>query len=122
MASSLNGTGITFSDATTQSTANNLPANSTNVLAINAGVSVGDVGTYAFLGHNTANATNLTFGSTLAGSALRSTGIAVGGGLGGATFVGGGGLSTPSGTWRAMGSVDKSGASRNSVTLWLRIS
>ena len=103
MPSSLNGTGVTFNDATTQSTANNLPANTTNVLSAYAGASALAVGTYT-----TASATgSIGIGGTTAGGNLRAInaeGYNV-------TFG-------ASGTWRNMGSTTVAGR----VGSWLRIS
>jgi hypothetical protein len=97
------------------------------VLARTALAEVGAVGTYAF-----AESTGyLTFGSTRAGSSLRSAAITLlvaNAGLG--SFAGGYGAigfdTTLSGTWRCMGCVNNiteatSGADR-SASLWLRIS
>jgi hypothetical protein len=97
-----------------------VPAPSTNaVLDATAGASAGSVGTYAWLVEASTNTTNVTFGSTKAGSSLRTSGFRGIGTLGGVS--GGGGLTTPSGTWRAMGSSDKQ-SDELTWTLWLRIS
>ena len=131
MPSSLNGTGVTFNDATTQSTANNLPANTTNVLNATAGASVGAVGTYAFLGDNSIVTT--APGGTRAGSALRYAALGTNAPWNnnvsrGATLANGPFNSAPAGTWRCMGhslaQVGDPGYTSNvyPATVWLRIS
>ena len=112
MASSLNGTGVTFSDATTQSTA--AVVNTTTVLSATAGATAGAVGTYAFLKTETAS---IGFGTTLAGSSLLPLGILEL--CGTANFLYGG--SAQAGTWRCMGYLVFGGAGRRG-TLFLRIS
>jgi len=120
MPSSLNGTGITFNDATTQSTAATAAAlvTTNNVLSATAGASAGAVGTYAFLlqvSHTTRNA-----GDTLAGSSLRYAS--------GASYWNGTvnrASGTPAGTWRLMGYIVaySTGCEVNSEpSVWLRIS
>lgn len=112
MASSLNGTGITFSDSTTQSTANNTPANTTNVLAATAGASLGAVGTYGQMKRTVITAAGP--GTTVAGSQLKfsSNSVETGG--------------TQAGTWRVMGNMNVSGDVYSGftvqVTVMLRIS
>jgi len=87
--------GITFSDATTQTTAAAAPTTA-QVLSATAGASVGAVGTYGFFRIGTAG-TNAA-GSTIAGSSLVYGGVL--------TFCGQASISgstSPSGTWRLMG-------------------
>lgn len=84
-----------------------------------AGSSVGAVGTCALLGHATLG-TDITAGSTYAGSALRYWGYF--GSADGTVVAGTGALgATPAGTWRAMGTVDVH-PSYYAGTLFLRIS
>ena len=129
----LTSAGITFGDATSQTTAA-VSATTTNVLSATAGASAGAVGTYAFLRHTT-NA-DYAFGATLAGSSLVPAGV------GTATWAlytaatasalaltyGSYQNSAQSGTWRCMGvgsNVGDSGCPPNATTaasLWLRIS
>ena len=131
MPSSLNGTGVTFNDATTQSTANNLPANTTNVLAATASASVGDVGTYAFLGDILRVTT--APGGTRAGSNLRFAGLGKNGAWNTSLNISVNAANvaynnTPSGTWRCMGDAvaqnGNPGYTSDSFPLavWLRIS
>jgi len=79
------------------------------VLSATAGASVGDVGTYAFLRTEPQGGSDISAGSTTAGSTLRYTN--------GNTTISGGGLS---GTWRAMGYANNYNGNGN--TLYLRIS
>ena len=102
------GPSITFGDATTQTTA--AVVNTTTVRTATAGAAADAVGTYAFLRSNTA--TNYAAGDTAAGSNFNfSSAFSNGTQASGAT---------PSGTWRAMGSMNFSSA--NMVSVWLRIS
>ena len=89
----------------------NLPAPTTaQVLSATAGLSAGDVGTYAYLTRN-GNSTTYTVGTTLAGSnLLYSSASGLNSGAG------------PGGTWRCMGWVGGTPNSTNTTTLWLRIS
>jgi hypothetical protein len=119
------GTSITFNDSTTQSTANNTPANTTNVLAATAGATVGAVGTYAFLYDTTLAAnTGRTPGATLAGSSLRYIGVPYLDGRRGEFAT----TPLPSGTWRLMGYSYGNGGCfcggliDGRASLWLRIS
>ena len=93
-----------------------------DVGAENAALSLGGIGTYAFLVQGTAGTTGITAGSTYAGSDLRYYGLN-GTSLTSSTNFNGGGTAgaTPSGTWRAMGTCN---ATSNTfrVTLFLRIS
>lgn len=98
------GTTITFNDGTIQSTAGGSPTTA-QVLTATAGATFGAVGTYAAL-MNTANS-NISAGSTIAGSSLRyDTGT---GGLGNSAGsssnnynTSGAGGTALSGTWRKM--------------------
>jgi hypothetical protein len=105
MGITVSGTTITFNDATTQSTANNTPANTTNVLNATAGATVGAVGTYVF--RSVFNGT-WTSNSTIAGSSIQA-GLA--------------------GTWRAIGTPQQTGTAVSGCAtlsfnagLYLRIS
>jgi hypothetical protein len=147
MPSSLNGTGVTFNDATTLQSGNIPAANlgsgtassstflrgdktwatvpasapSTNdVLSATAGASLGAVGTYAFLGQPSNTNANFTAGTNYAGSGLRFTGIQM---L--PDFQAFDGLpvgATPSGTWKAMGTTTSARSDARRATLFLRIS
>lgn len=103
------GGDILFNDGTTQSTASNLPANTTNVLNATAGASVGAVGTYALLFCATGGVVNP--GTTQAASNLYF-----------AHANGGYAATRPSGTWRCMGYVSASDPSIFGTTVFLRIS
>lgn len=100
----------------------NLPAPTTaQVLSANAGLTYGDVGTYALLA-NESGTSQLTPGSTLAGSSLSAANTyASGTNSGRSNYV-------PSGTWRLCG---QNGYYNNTATataadlrisLWVRIS
>lgn len=111
--------GITFGDATVQTTAAGA-VNTTTVLNATAGASVGAVGTYAFLMVNNTSSFSVSAGSTSAGSSLRYAGN-------NSTTAGSYSYSgTPSGTWRCMGYAIKTtiGCSDaySQATVWLRIS
>ena len=68
---SINNTQVVFNDATTQSTANNLPANTTNVLNAYAGATAGVVGAVA---QRAQTFTTWTANSTVAGSVFGLSG------------------------------------------------
>lgn len=68
MTATLNANGVVFGDATAQNTANNLPANTTNVLNATAAASAGAVGTYVVAWNN--STTSIAIGGTIAGSSL----------------------------------------------------
>ncbi len=87
--------------------ANTPTINASSVAAAIAGIGAGAVGSYAFL---TNELSNTSPGITVAGSKLYYAGILRGTG---AILVYD---SSPSGTWRAMGNVDRYGG-----TVWLRI-
>ena len=118
-----NGSGVlSFGSAGAPTTA--------QVLSATAGATVGDVGTYAFLGE-TSNTTNTAAGGTRAGSSLRyaNAGKTASGwdtnSVVNMTAVSSTSTATPSGTWRAMGdSRGSSSCCANAwpATLWLRIS
>jgi hypothetical protein len=123
MAVTINGTsGITFNDATSQSTAAVAPT-TTQVLNATAGAAVGAVGTYALLSYQSSGA--IAAGATAAGSLLRyatanawstSCGSYYAAAFPSAPYSG-----TPAGTWRCMGySIGHN--TNNQTTLWLRIS
>lgn len=112
MPTTLRNTDILFNDATTQSTANNLPATTTNVLNATAGASFNAVGSYALASNFvvltlTLNSGDTTAGSNFAGSFQTSNSN----NSGGTALVG---------TWRCMGYFVASGQS-NRMTLFLRI-
>ena len=100
----------------------NLPAPTTaQVLTANAGLTYGDVGTYALLA-NESGTSQLTPGSTLAGSSLSAANTyASGTSSGRSNYV-------PSGTWRICGQTgyfnDTSTATAADlrISLWVRIS
>lgn len=100
----------------------NLPAPTTaQVLSANAGLTYGDVGTYALLA-NESGTSQLTPGSTLAGSSLSAANTyASGTSSGRSNYV-------PSGTWRLCGQTgyynDTSTATAADlrISLWVRIS
>jgi len=105
MAITISGTTVTFNDSSTQT--KNVP-NST------ADLSVGGVGTYAFLNYPGNNAAR-SAGFTIAGSSLNYAGEAA------TTLTGSG---SPGGSWRLMGaltaySVPK-GTTYTSASVWLR--
>lgn len=75
-----------------------------------AGLTLGDVGSYAFLGSSAFNV-SFTEGATYAGSSLRYAGVHSGAAISG----------TPSGTWRALGGITGI-INFYSVTLFIRIS
>lgn len=108
----LTSAGITFGDATTQSTAATAAAlvTTANVLSATAGATAGAVGTYAFVNQRTSGTT--AFNSTRAGSSLQPCGIDQ-------AFSGFTLGSSQSGTWRCMGDIPASGFY---ITLFLRIS
>lgn len=104
----INASGVTFPDNTTQSTAASAVTTSV-VLNATAGASAGAVGAYHMMQTYTTTWSGvLAAGSTMAGSNLRyaSTYFA------GDTFA--------SGTWRLMGSLLAESA--NGPSVWLRIS
>lgn len=146
MPSSLNGTGVTFNDGTTLQSGNipaaNLGSGTANastvlrgdrtfgappapttaqVLSATAAAAFGAVGTYAFL-RPTAT-TDITQGSTHAGSGLRPNGGVTSTSSGSATMSDG---TAPAGTWRAMGrrriDTQNYGLQTFAATLFLRIS
>ena len=96
------------------------PPTTSEVLTATAGMSVGEVGSYAFLALATL-ASTITAGTTYAGADLRyAVGV-----TGGTTENANGGNANfgaaPSGTWRALGSGTAS-AARYPMTLFVRIS
>ena len=103
-----------------------------DVLSATAGATAGDVGTYAFL--ISASTSDFTFGSTLAGSSLRPSGVTTVSSSSSVTTanLNAGYVSTQNttqaGTWRCMGRADYTETGPRSVTyyrpatLWLRIS
>ena len=100
----------------------NLPAPTTaQVLTANAGLTYGDVGTYALLA-NESGTSQLTPGSTLAGSSLSAANTyASGTSSGRSNYV-------PSGTWRICGQTGyfndtlTATAADLRISLWVRIS
>jgi hypothetical protein len=122
MSVTVRGGDILFNDGTTQSTANNLPANTTNVLNATAAASAGAVGTYGFFRDAVSSTHTYEAGTTLAGSNLRWA----------AAEFGSGALTSsnnaPSGTWRLMGYSNYFGGDYSTqarvlvLSVWLRIS
>ena len=119
-------------DTVTITAASGTPSTA-DVLSATAGATAGDVGTYAFL--ISASTLDVTFGSTLAGSNLRPSGVTTNSSDATVTAASlpTGYVSTQNttqvGTWRCMGIADytQTGAGRSTVyyrpaTLWLRIS
>ena len=88
---------------------------------IYAGLSFGDVGTYALLISNSLS-TTINRGSTYSGSSFSFLGMWSGGGLGGQALISGINGGTPSGTWRAMCEIGDSTGSYYAFGLFLRIS
>lgn len=126
--STLTTAGITFGDATSQTTAATAAAlvTTTNVLNATAGASAGAVGTYGFF--TTASYGGgtpvVTFGNTTAGSGLRYAGAISQVNVGPSAFNFAT-ASAPSGTWRAMGdlkTVSTNCGTGYGGTLFLRIS
>ena len=107
MASSLNGTGVTFSDGSTLQT---------NVIASNS------IGSYVYAINQ--STTSVAYGSTIAGSNIKpiSMGVPVNSG----TFVANTEWSvtsnTLSGTWRCMSYSNYTANPRYGIALWVRIS
>lgn len=131
--STLTTAGITFGDATSQTTAA-VSATTANVLSATAGATAGAVGTYAFLRHTTG--ADYAFGATLAGSSLVPAGVTT---FSWALYTAGTASSlaitygvyqntAQSGTWRCMGvgsNINDANCPANATTaaaLWLRIS
>ena len=116
MATILNATGVVFPDSTTQTTAVN-PLDATAYGNLYAGITIGDVGTYAFLMR--LNSPAITPPDTnLAGSTLRYSGITQNPGTTSDTsgYVSG----TPTGTWRSLGYANYT-TNRFPTTLFVRI-
>jgi hypothetical protein len=117
MAITISGTTVTFNDSSTQTT---------NVPNETAALSVGAVGTYAFLVFPS-NTTARSAGFTVAGSSLRYSGVD-GEGYNSQGYTPSG--ATPGGTWRLMGQLVNSSVSVGKTTIainpttsvWLRIS
>lgn len=86
-----------------------------------AGLSFGDVGTYALLSATSAS-TTISRGSTYAGSGFTFLGYWSGSAGGGAALISAIGGGTPSGTWRAMCENGNSAGSYYNSGLFLRIS
>lgn len=121
---SVNNSGNTvIQDITLDSYGHITSIGSATINTSQASVSVGSVGSYAFLNiNNTAPLQSLSTGATIAGSSLRYSAAVTANysGSGGPTMVAGG---SPSGTWRCMGNIYMNGAnSINNATLYLRIS
>lgn len=86
----------------------NLPTvDTTSVLSATAGASVGAVGTYAWLVTSTTGSTDLTQGSTIAGSSTRYYGHYSNNLNDSGLWSYGPSNPQPSGTWRVMGYVDR---------------
>ena len=83
-----------------------------DVPTVTAALSVGSVGTYAFLRQTTTN-TPRSPGATLSGSSLRYSS---------SNDDGSPPSATPSGTWRLMGSIGTGSAGPTNTSLWLRVS
>jgi hypothetical protein len=105
MATKISGTTITFNDNSTQTT---------NVLNETAALSVGSIGSYAFLAY-IGNAAARDEGFTIAGSSLRYASTS------------GGSASAPAGSWRLMGNLlayevggKTPGTAYATTSVWLR--
>lgn len=110
MTATLNANGVVFGDATAQNTANNLPANTTNVLSATAAASIGAVGSYAFLGNT--NSGIYAPGATVAASGLYYSSV-------NSSYAS---SPRPSGTWRLMGAFGSGWCGGQALSLFLRIS
>lgn len=114
MAISISGTTLTFNDATTQTTA--AVVSTSTVLAATAGASYNVVGTYTIA----RTTSNISAGSTIAGSSLLAVSIAVWDPCSGVLPVGIASTSGAlSGTWRAMSHANIGGSTIRAA-LWLR--
>lgn len=82
-----------------------------------AGLAADDLGTYAFLRHETLN-TTVTYGTNYAGSLLTPTGFIVD--TGGVNHDQGGD-SSRSGTWKCLGNADPIAATYYAITLFLKV-
>ena len=108
MAVTLGSTGITFPDATTQTTAATSSAPTTaQVLTATAGATAGAVGTYVLA--NYGGTPSVSLGSNISGSLLNPANCA------GSTS------GTVSGTWKLMGYIFATGTDPNKTSLLLRI-
>jgi len=114
--SALDGTGIAAEAIVTASLEADERMTTTNVLTKTAAASVGDVGSYAFLGENGTLAR--AAGATLAGSVLQYASMQGSGTYGAFSHIG----ATPSGTWRLMGEKVGGSGTAPGVSVWLRIS
>jgi hypothetical protein len=85
-----------------------------------AGFAVGDVGTYAFLRHNTGG-TAVSAGTNYAGSSLTFSGVGPGTGAASTSVTTGTSGSATSGTWKAMGTTTPFSGSYYALTLFLRV-
>lgn len=126
MASSLNGTGLTFSSG---QTLNAVPVTSLNGQTGDiTNTSYGAIGSYVVAAYNAG--TTLALNSTTAGSNLYYCGTSQGGGMalgaqGSANYFSAGGTSMGlSGTWRNLNYINASdwGSSARGTSLWVRIS
>jgi hypothetical protein len=118
----INGTsGVTFPDATAQTTAAVL--NTTTVLAATAGATAGAVGTYAVLARvgGYGGTTIFTLGGTYSGSILRYAVWAYSASENANDNIQGAYSGTPAGTWRCM-SAGTAVAYASPAALFLRIS
>jgi hypothetical protein len=121
MPTTLRNTDILFNDGTTQGTAATAGGlvTTANVLNATAGLTAGEVGTYAFLYDNTNSDTDINQGATIAGSNLRFTAVFYF-----TPWIVATNGQTPSGTWRLMGFGRRSGSEigRRYASLFVRIS
>lgn len=89
---------------------------------IGENITHGWIGTYVWA-RVLGTSQSITWGQTIAGSSLRTTGLGIRYGTGnGNQFGSTGGEKSLSGTWRAMGTCSNAGSERYASTLWVRIS
>ena len=113
---SLSGNKLVFGDATEQTTAA-LPLTNANILAVQATLTAGQVGSLGFLLYNVA--ANLPSNTVVAGSNLYWSGAAIQSAADGTVS---GRIGTqPSGSWRSLGYARNSSSSRP-TTLFIRVS
>jgi len=113
-------TDITDANVTTAKLESGEQMTTANVLGSIAGLTVGEVGSFAWLARSVTSSA-VTAGSTYAGSGLRYAGLGLHDSTSGQQVHTVGGGATPSGTWRALGTQGGI-AGYYSSTLFVRIS
>ena len=90
------------------------------IVAANASIVAGDVGSYGFLGAG--SFTSYALNATASGASLRQAGV-IGASWStvGSTVSTGGSGGTPAGTWKCLGNSFSDGTSQAGATLWVRI-